>query len=216
VAEVAAEDWRPLERIDSEGKGHATGQEWAEVCFVPNWAGRSLKGPSYRFLAVREPLAQRPLPALEEELQLPFPTITLGEQRYKLHGLVTNREDLAGDAVIRWHRERCGKGEEVHKVLKEDLAGGVLPSGLFGANAAWWAITVLAHNLHVALERLALGPGWWGKRLKAVRFALIGLPGRVVQHARALLVRLSQGHPSLTVLLAARLRLLALPRGSPA
>lgn len=215
VAEVAPEDWHPVERIDKEGKRHPTGQEWAEVCFVPNWVGRSLNGPSYRFLATREPLAQRPLPALEEEVQLPFPTITLGEQRYKLHGVVTNREDLTGEAVIRWHRERCGKGEEVHKVLKEDLAGGVLPSGLFGANAAWWAITVLAHNLHVALERLGLGPGWWGKRLKAVRFALIGLPGRVVQHARGLWIRLSQGHPSLALLLDARKRLLALPRGSP-
>lgn len=215
VAEVVPADWHPLERVGKDGHRYPTGQAWAEVCFVPNWAGRSLRGPVYRFLAMREPLAQRPLPGLEEAVQLPFPTITLGEQRYKLHGVVTNREDLAGDGVIRWYRERCGKGEEVHKVLKEDLAGGVLPSGLFGANAAWWAITVLAHNLHVALERLGLGPGWWGKRLKAVRFALIGLPGRVVQHARGLWVRLSQGHPSLAVLLEARQRLLGLPRGSP-
>ena len=42
--------------------------------------------------------------------------------------------------------QRCGKGEEVHGVLKDDLAGGRLPSGLFGANAAWWAIAVLAFN----------------------------------------------------------------------
>lgn len=215
VAAVAPEEWHPLERVSKAGQRYATGQEWAEVCFVPNWVGHSLQGPSYRFLAVREPLAQRPLPGMEEGRQLPFPTITLGEERYKLHGVVTNREELAGDALIRWHRERCGKGEEMHKVLKEDLAGGVLPSGLFGANAAWWAITVLAHNLHVALERLALGPGWWEKRLKGVRFAVIGLPGRVLERARGLWIRLSQGHPSLGVLLEARRRLLGLPRGSP-
>jgi hypothetical protein len=29
--------------------------------------------------------------------------------------LVTNR-DLAGDELNRWHRERCGKNEEVHAV----------------------------------------------------------------------------------------------------
>lgn len=155
------------------------------------------------------------MPGLEAAAQLPFPTIAVGEQRYKLHGLVTNRLTLAGDAVIRWYQERCGKGEDVHKVLKEDLAGGVLPSGLFGANAAWWAITVLAHNLQVLLQRVALGPGWLGKRLKAVRFALIGVPGRVVCHARGLWIRLSQGHPALPVLLGARQRLLVLPRGSP-
>ena len=34
----------------------------------------------------------------------------------------------------------------MHGVLKDDLAGGRLPSGLFGANAAWWAIAVLSFN----------------------------------------------------------------------
>ncbi len=58
---------------------------------------------------------------------------------------MTNRA-LPGDKLIGWYRQRCGKGEEVHGVLKEDLAGGRLQSGLFGANAAWWAIAVLALN----------------------------------------------------------------------
>jgi len=35
---------------------------------------------------------------------------------------------------------RCGKSEEAHATMKADLAGGRLPSGKFGANAAWWAI----------------------------------------------------------------------------
>jgi hypothetical protein len=30
--------------------------------------------------------------------------------------------------------------EQVHLVMKEDLAGGKLPSGKFGVNAAWWQI----------------------------------------------------------------------------
>ena len=59
VAEVVSADWQPLERIDAEGKRHPTGQEWAEVCFVPNWVARHKDGPPYRFLAVREPLAQQ-------------------------------------------------------------------------------------------------------------------------------------------------------------
>ena len=49
---------------------------------------------------------------------------------------MTNRS-IAADELIWWSRQRCGKGEEVHSVLKSDLAGGRLPSGLFGANAAW-------------------------------------------------------------------------------
>ena len=48
--------------------------------------------------------------------------------KYKVTGLVTNR-DLPGDNLIWWYRERCGKSEEVHLVMKLDLAGGRLPSG---------------------------------------------------------------------------------------
>ena len=66
---------------------------------------------------------------------------------------------------------------------QEDLAGGRLPSGQFGANAAWWAIAVLAFNLNSALKHLALGGEWVSKRLKALRFGIITLAGRVVRHA---------------------------------
>jgi len=55
------------------------------------------------------------------EVQLPFPTLNWGEQQYKLFGVVTNR-DLAGDKLIWWSRERCGKGEEMHAIMKNDLA----------------------------------------------------------------------------------------------
>jgi len=61
VAEVAEEDWHPIYRVDRQGERHATSQQWAEVCCVPNGLARSTKG-EYRFLAVREPLAQQPLP----------------------------------------------------------------------------------------------------------------------------------------------------------
>ena len=79
-------------------------------------------------------------------MELPFPAMELSNRGwYKVFGVVTNRS-IAAHELIRWSRQRCGKGEEVHSVLKSDLAGGRLPSGLFGANAAWWAISVLAFN----------------------------------------------------------------------
>ena len=140
--------------------------------------------------AIREPLSELDLGDAE---QLPFPTMSFGTAgRYKLFGLVTNRT-LPGDDVIRWQRERCSKSEEARAVMKEDLADGRLPSGLFGANAAWWAIMVLAHNLNAMMKRLVLGGDWGARRMKAMRFHLIALPGRVVHHARRLIVRLSAG-----------------------
>ena len=133
---------------------------------------------------------------------------------FKVFGVVTNR-DVDPEELVWWSRQRCGKGEEVHSVLKEELAGGRLPSGLFGANAAWWAVTALAFNLNSAMKRLALGGEWMSKRMKAVRFGVINLPGRVVRHARKLMINLSRGHPGYPLLCQARQRILALAHGPP-
>jgi hypothetical protein len=73
------------------------------------------------------------------EGQLPFQTMEKEAVRYKIFGIVTNR-DIPGNDLITWHYERSGKSEEAHAIMKEDLAGGYLPSSLFGANAAWWWI----------------------------------------------------------------------------
>jgi len=206
VAEVEEGDWHPLER-EVAGKIVPTGQEWAEVCFVPNWTAQRKDSPAYRFLAIRELMEQAEFPGLET--QLPFPSMTFGEKRYKLFGLVTNR-DNPGDELIWWHRKRCGKGEEMHKIMKEDLAGGHLPSAQFGANAAWWGIMVLAFNLNSLMKRLVLPKEWASKRLKAIRFGFINLAGPVVRGARQLAIRLSQNHPAYQLLLEVRRRLRSL------
>ena len=94
--------------------------------------------------------------------------------------------------------------------MKNDLAGGKLPSGLFGVNAAGWAIVVLAFNLNALMTHWVLPEGWAHKRLKALRFALIGVAGRVLEHARRLVVRLAEGHPASRLLIEVRSRLLRL------
>lgn len=206
VAEMAEGEWQPLER-EVDGQKVKTEQEWAEVCFVPNWTAQRKEGPTYRYIAIRELLEQAELPGLEA--QLPFPSMSFGERQYKVFGMVTNR-DIPGDKLIWWHRARCGKGEEIHKVMKEDLAGGHLPSGRFGANAAWWGIMVIAFNLNSLMKRVALPEGWVPKRLKAIRFGFINLAGRVVSRARQLIIRLSEGHPAYELLIEVRRRLGAL------
>lgn len=209
VKALPESDWQPLYR-SVEGQRYDTGQEFAEVCFVPNWVGHSKKRAEYRFLAMREPLRELDL---GDAGQLPFPTEEFAAKgRYKLFGLVTNRK-LCGEAVIGWSRERCGKSEEAHAVLKSDLAGGRMPSGRFGANAAWWALTILAHNLNAVLKQVVLGPAWAAKRMKALRFQLIALPGRLVRHGRQLILRLGADAKTMATLLAARRAMLALEAG---
>ncbi len=206
VAEVAESEWKPL-RKEIKGEMRKTGAEWAEVCFVPNAVARSKNDPVYRYLAIRERLEQPELPGMEGHVGLPFPTMSMERKRYKIFGVVTNR-DLEGNELINWLHKRCGKSEEAHSVMKEDLAGGKLPSSEFGENAAWWWIMILAFNLSSAMKQLVLQGSWVGQRMKAIRFCLIGLPGRVMKHARGLIVRLVKNHPSLAVLVRARQRIM--------
>ncbi len=219
VAEVAEDDWHTIYRVNRHGERHATSQQWAEVCFVPNTLARSTKG-EYRFLAVREPLAHQPLPGMGEQLCLPFPAMEFGRTYYKLSGIVTNLT-WDGEAVVRWLRERCGKSEEVHSIAKSDFAGGQLPSAQFGVNAAWWAIMILALNLNEAMKRLVLATAsprttsWAVSRMKALRFRLINLPGLVMYRARQLVVRIAGTLEDVSLLLAIRQRIAALAATSP-
>jgi hypothetical protein len=208
VAEVEESDWKPL-RKEIKGEMRKTGAEWAEVCFVPNAIARSKNDPVYRYLAIRELLEQPELPGMEGHVELPFPTMSMERKRYKIFGVVTNR-DLEGNELINWLHKRCGKSEEAHSVMKEDLAGGKLPSSEFGENAAWWWIMILAFNLNSAMKQMVLQGTWVAQRMKAIRFSLIGLPGRVMSHARGLIVRLVKNHPSLAVLVNARQRIMEL------
>jgi len=69
---------------------------------------------------------------------------------------IVSNMDWEGQELVEWHYKRCGRSEQAHSVMKEDLAGGTLPSGDFGENAAWWWIMVLAFNLNAALKGLVL------------------------------------------------------------
>jgi hypothetical protein len=203
VSEVEELDWKPIYKIVN-GKKKKTGVEWAEVCFVPNAIGHSKKGPEYRYLAKREAMVeQRVLPGMEQQLSLAFPTMQLKGKKYKVFGIVTNMA-WDGEELIHWYHKRCGKSEAAHGVMKEDLAGGKLPSADFGENAAWWWIMILAFNLNALMKKLVLGESWQPKRMKAVRFSLINLPGRVVKRSRCLIIRLTKNHPSLELLVEAR------------
>ena len=181
--------WHPIYQEDADGTKIKTNQEWADICFVPEWSVRSTA--SYRYLAIRE--AMKPSKNKnDDELDLPFQTMKSDKVTYKLFSVVTNR-DMDGSDLIQWHRKRCGKSEHVHSTQKEGLAGGQLPSNLFGANAAWWAIMVLSFNLNRLMQIVALPKYLKESKMKALRYHVIQLPGRVIHHARQVFVRV-EGH----------------------
>jgi len=100
--------------------------------------------------------------------------------------------------------------EHTHHILKNELAAAAaLPSGKFGANAAWFRLNALTYNLLSALKRPTLPGDFATARPKRLRFLLFNTVGKVVSHARRTLLRLSAAaHHALLV--AVRQRIAAL------
>jgi len=150
---------------------------WAEVPYVPSDGDHRKERPCVRrYLAVRIQKRQGSLFADGSSVHY--------------FAVVTNRTD-DGLAILQWHRAKAGTVEHTHHVLKTDLAAAALPSGKFGANAAWFRLNVLTYNLLTALKRLTLPGDLRTARPKRLRFLLFNTVGKVITHARRTLLRLS-------------------------
>lgn len=120
--------------------------------------------------------------------------------------VVTNREGEIAD-LIHWHWKKAGTIELVHDITKNEVGAAVPPCGRFGANAAWYRLSLLTYNLLSAMKSLALPPELSSARPKRLRFSVFTLAGRIVSHAGRLVVRVGAQAEALAGLIAARLRL---------
>lgn len=171
IQRLPATAWQ-LERADGEAR-----REWAEVPYVPDDRDHRKDRPCVRrYLAIRIVKRQGSLFADGSPVQH--------------FAVVTNRQG-EGLALLQWHREKAGTVEHAHHVLKNELAAAALPSGKFGANAAWFRLNVLTYNLLSALKRLTLPGDFRTARPKRLRFLLFNTVGKVVRHARQTLLRLT-------------------------
>jgi post-segregation antitoxin (ccd killing protein) len=171
ILRLPATAWQ-LEREDTEAR-----REWAEVPYVPDDKDYRKDRPCVRrYLAIRVTKRQGELFADGRQVQH--------------FAVVTNRPG-DGLALLQWHREKAGTVEHTHHVLKNELAAAALPSGKFGANAAWFRLNVLTYNLLTALKRLTLPGDFATARPKRLRFLLFNTVGKVVRHARQILLRLT-------------------------
>lgn len=191
VEAVPEQEWQPYGAEDA-----AVMRECAEVSFVPTEPYERKGMEPLRYVAVR--IRQR-----QGEFFADGSAV-------KHFAVLSNIGEWNAAKLLQWHREKAGTIEAVHDILKNELAAGVLPCGRFGANAAWLRLAVLTHNVLVALKRLALPAELLAARPKRLRFLIFQTAGRMVHHARRVLLRLKVAAERLQEWLAA-LRLLPLP-----
>lgn len=99
---------------------------------------------------------------------------------FSYHAFITDRE---GDMLeLESDHRRHAEIENVIRDLKYGVGLNHLPSGRFGANAAWLALNVIAHNLARWGTRLGLGDGI--VTTETLRRRYFSAPGRLTHSAR--------------------------------
>jgi len=137
----------------------------------------------------------------------------------------TPGSQLAMDVVFDYHpfvTDRTGAMLEleadhraharIEQTIRDLKAGGLahLPSGKFNANAAWFALAVLAHNLG-RWTLAAAGEGWSTATTQTLRAKLVSMPARLVHTARRLQLRAPTRWPWRDALATALDRIAAIP-----
>ena len=155
IAAIEEEDWVPIPYF-------LDGANVAETTFRP-FRG---KGDECRLIVRRV----RPTPGSQLALFTEF----------SYHAFITDREGemLELEADHRRHAEV----ENTIRDLKYGVGLNHLPSGRFGANAAWVALNVVAHNLARFSSRLGLG--YELVTTKTLRRRHLSLPGRITSSGR--------------------------------
>jgi len=189
-------EWKILRKRDGAAPTEEdVRREWAEIVYVPEAPGVKKDSKPDRYLALRVTRRQQ--------------TLFEDGNAVRYYALVSNHEG-PGEEVIHWHREKAGTVEYVHDVTKNELGAGVLPCGRFGANAAWYRLTLLAYNLLSAFKRIGLPENLHKARPKKLRFRLLCLGAKIATHARRTMLTLAAALESVAELIALRARLLLL------
>jgi hypothetical protein len=220
LAGIAEEDWH--DAIEMDGAQVAV----AEYC--PDW------WPADTRLLIRrvaldparvsaDPRSRRRRTLHPDQRALPLPELAGAGAIYAYSFILTNL-DVSGPgkavAAEHWYRHRT----TVENIFRDSKLGAALrhlPSGYPQVNLAWMWGALLAASMAAWLHQLTgltagedivHGHGVRGGKamIATLRWRLIAVPGRLVRHARHLVLRLPPGHSLLPEVLA-RLRDLPAP-----
>jgi len=108
---------------------------------------------------------------------------------YCYHIIATNREEPA-EEIVRLHNQR-GQLENYIKELKNGFGMDWMPCGETYANAVFFRIGVIAYNLFQALKVLGLQVWWRTSTIATARWKLYQVAGRLVCHARRVVLKLA-------------------------
>ena len=123
---------------------------------------------------------------------------------YRYHCIATNDYWRKPEEVVWFHNQR-GNAENYNKEIKSGFGMDYAPCQSIRADAVYFEIGVLAHNLTVAVKRVVLGGEWVTKTIATLRWQLIFIAGKVVRHGRELILRVAKEYYQLLADIRAKL-----------
>ena len=215
LAGIAEEDWH-----DAIEMGNA---QVAVADYCPDWWPADTRLLIRRVLldpaqVSADPRSRRRRTLHPDQRALPLPELASAGAIYAYSFILTNLDVSAPDkaaAAEHWYRHRT----TVENIFRDSKLGAALrhlPSGYPQVNLAWMWGALLAATMAAWLHQLTAvtagediiyGHGVRGGKamIATLRRRLIAVPGRLVRHARHLVLRLPPGHSLLSEILA-RLR----------
>jgi hypothetical protein len=164
IRNLPASAWRPYQTAE----GLATDREIAETVHTMNETKQAFRLIVLRWL--------NPQPSLFES------------ERHCYHAVASNREESAAEVI--WKHNGRGQSENWHKELKLDMGMEQMPCGQRAANALYFAIGVLAYNLAQLLKRWVLPESYRTATVATLRWKVYRLAGKLVRHARGLILQI--------------------------
>lgn len=101
-----------------------------------------------------------------------------------------SKEEYESQSVIELHQGRGGMERRIGE-LKNQLNLDRVPCGQFDANCLYFTIGLLAYNLLQMLKLVGLPEEYHAKSVRSIRYELLKLAGKVVFHARYIVVQIA-------------------------
>lgn len=111
---------------------------------------------------------------------------------YFYHSIATNMTDESCEEVVWRYNDRACIENHIREI-RGGFGMDRLPSGDFCANAIYFGIGVMTYNLFIAQKMLSLPLEWRGKTIKSIRWLLVEVAGKLIEHGRMMILKIAVG-----------------------
>ena len=111
---------------------------------------------------------------------------------YHYHCIATNVVEGSAEWVV-WRYNGRAHIENHIKEIKSGFGMDRFPSGDFHGNAVHFGIGVMTYNLFIAQKLLTMHEGWRRKTIKSIRWLLVEVAGKLIEHGRQVILKIAVG-----------------------